>query len=108
VKPHEPHEYGDIHAPTSAPAGAGAWHQRVQHDQPNREVVHGVLNIVRVGNDAGQVLQRLAQVVAPVMVAGNDKHRHRLELAQQAVQMGIFGVQAALGQIAGDQHHVGA
>ena len=23
VKPHEPHEYGDIHAPTSAPAGLG-------------------------------------------------------------------------------------
>ena len=90
-------------------AVAGAGHHRIQHDQADREVVHGVLDIDRVGGDVGQVGEAFAQLLAPVVIAGDDEQRHRREAAaDQAGELGVFRVEAALGQVAGEQDDVGA
>ena len=66
------------------------------------------LYVVGIDGDAGQVLQSRAKIAPPVMIAGNDEHRHWQELAQQSVQVRVFLVQTAIGQVAGDDHHIGA
>jgi hypothetical protein len=89
-------------------AVTGTRHQCVQHDQPDRKFVHGVLYVMGIRGDAAQVLQSLAKIAPPVMVAGDDEHRHWQESAQQPVQVRVLLVQAAIGQVAGDDHHIGA
>ena len=69
-------------------AVAGAGHQRVQHDQPHREVLHGVLHVDRVGGDVGQVGEAFAQLLAPVVIAGDDEQRHRREATADQLARG--------------------
>ena len=74
----------------------------VQVEDPDRAAVHRVVEELAGAGDAGVIRERIAQVLAPVVVARNgvDGHLERLqELANALVLRRI----AVVGEIAGEQ-----
>ena len=62
--------------------------QRIERDKPQRVILDRVLQIA-LGREVAVTAERLAQWLAGVMVAGNDKDRH-LQRCKQGAQVFVL------------------
>ena len=83
-----------------------AGHQRVQHHQPDRIVVHRILDELGIARDPRQGREDLPQGAAPIMIARNDEDRDRKVPPEQLQEQRVLARQAAIREVARDDDRV--
>ena len=85
-------------------AMTGAGHDGVEHHDPHRQVVDRILHEAVI--HPAPLRQMRVQHLAAVMVARPDPDRHRQDPPQHVGEQFVLRRQAAIGQVAGDDHHI--
>jgi len=78
----------------------------VERDEAQRLVLDRVVQEFAIHRQVAVTAEHQPQVLAPVVVAGDEVHRHRKRLQDIAQQL-VFLDQPAVGEVARGDHHVG-